>query len=213
MNPERFQQIETIYNDAIALEHGERGAFLDRACVDDSDLRREVESLLAYEQKAQSYMDTPALQMAAQSLAHQAGGTLVDRMLGRYQLLSLVGRGGMGEVYCAVDSRLNRLVAVKVLPPYLAADGERVHRFEQEARAIGGLNHPHICTLHDVGNDDEVHYLVFEYLAGEPLSDHLAKGPLPVRERWIMRFRLLTLWCARTSKASFIWISSPQMSC
>src|SRR5262249_37939903 len=86
---------------------------------------------------------------------------------------SLVGRGGMGDVYCAVDSRLNRLVAVKTLPSYMASDRQHVERFEREARAIAVLNHPHICILHDAGYDDGLHYLVFEYLVGEPLSARL----------------------------------------
>jgi serine/threonine protein kinase len=103
-------------------------------------------------------------------------------MLGRYQLLSLVGRGGMGDVYCAVDSHLNRLVAVKVLQPYMADDLERSRRFEQEARSIAALNHPHICTLHDAGEDAGTYYLVFEYLVGEMLSDRLRHGALPLPE-------------------------------
>ena len=178
----RLRNIETIYNDALTLQPGERAAFLDRVCSDDSDLRREVESLLAYAPQAETYMATPALQQAAESLAQDGKGTLVARTLGRYQLLSLVGQGGMAEVYCGVDSRLNRLVAVKVLPVYMASDRERVQRFEQEARAVAALNHPGICTLHDVGNEDGVHYLVFEYLAGEPLSERLLKGAVPFPE-------------------------------
>ena len=178
----RLRNIETIYNDALTLQPGERAAFLDRVCSDDSDLRREVESLLAYAPQAETYMATTALQQAAESLAQDGKGTLVARTLGRYQLLSLVGQGGMAEVYCGVDSRLNRLVAVKVLPVYMASDRERVQRFEQEARAVAALNHPGICTLHDVGNEDGVHYLVFEYLAGEPLSERLIKGAVPFPE-------------------------------
>lgn len=175
MNPGRLQHIQTLYNDALTLAPQERPAFLERACGSDSDLRREIDSLLAYEHQAESYLDTPAFQVAAQALADDGAGLLVDRRLGRYQLLSLVGRGGMGDVYCAVDSRLNRLVAVKTLPSYMARDHQHVMRFEQEARAIAMLNHPHICILHDAGYDDGLHYLVFEYLVGEPLSDRLSR--------------------------------------
>jgi serine/threonine protein kinase len=172
---ERLQHVQTLYNDAVALEPDERPAFLDRACGGDSDLRREIESLLAYEHQAETWLDRPAYQVAAEALAEEGTGPLVDRMLGRYQLLSLVGRGGMGDVYCAVDRRLNRLVAVKTLPSYMATDQQHVKRFEQEARAIAVLNHPHICILHDAGYDDGLHYLVFEYLVGEPLSDRLSR--------------------------------------
>jgi serine/threonine protein kinase len=121
------------------------------------------------------------MDFAAESLANQPDERM-GRMLGRYQLLSLVGRGGMGEVYCGVDTRLNRLVAVKVLPQYFVGNTQLIRRLEQEARAVAALNHPHICTLYDVGNDADMHYLVFEYLVGELLSERLLKGPLPFAE-------------------------------
>ena len=181
MNTERMQRIESLYNETLVLPDAERKAFLDQACGEDSELRKEIESLLVYQDQAETYMDRPAFHQVAQSLA-DGTGVLVDRMLGRYQLLSLVGRGGTAEVYCAVDTRLNRLVAVKVLPAFISADRKRVERFEDEARAIAGLNHPHICTLHDIGTEGEMHYLVFEYLVGEPLSDRLARGALPLSE-------------------------------
>ena len=178
MSPDRLQHIQALYNDALMLAPGDRAAFLHRACGDDDDLRNEVESLLTYQERAEQYMDRAAFEVAAQALADEGAGVLVDRMLGRYQLLSLVGHGGMAEVYCAVDSRLNRLVAVKILPMYMASDQDRVARFEQEARSIAVLNHPHICILHDAGYDDGLHYLVFEYLIGEPLSERLSREAL-----------------------------------
>jgi serine/threonine protein kinase len=182
MRPESLEQIEIIYNEALALPPEERPAFLDRACGDDRDLRGEIESLLLCEQQASTCLDKPAIHFVAESLASEGGGVFVGRMLGRYQLLSLVGQGGMGDVYCAVDTHLNRLVAVKILPTYLAKDPERLQRFTEEARVIAGLNHPRICVLHDVGHDDGMHYLVFEYLIGEMLSDRLSGGTLPVPE-------------------------------
>jgi eukaryotic-like serine/threonine-protein kinase len=102
--------------------------------------------------------------------------------LGPYEILSPLGAGGMGEVYRARDTRLDRFVAVKVLPEHLAADPELRERFEREARAVSSLNHPHICTLHDIGVQDGVSFLVMELLEGEPLADRLAKGRLPVNE-------------------------------
>lgn len=181
MSQDRMQRIESLYSETLALPIGERNAFLDRACGGDGELRREIESLLAYQEQAETYMDRPAFHQVAQSLA-DGTGVLIDRMLGRYQLLSLVGRGGTAEVYCAVDTRLNRLVAVKVLPAFISGDRERLDRFEHEARAAAVLNHPHICTLHDIGTEGEMHYLVFEYLVGEPLSDRLTRGALPLAE-------------------------------
>ena len=181
VNTERIQRMEELYGETLALPEGERQAFLDRECGADSDLRREIESLLAYQSQAETYLDRPAFDLVAESLADGAE-VLMDRMLGRYQLLSLVGLGGMAQVYCAVDTRLNRLVAVKVLPMLIAGDRERLERFEHEARAVAGLNHPYICTLHDIGSDGDMHYLVFEYLVGEPLSDRLSRGALPLSE-------------------------------
>jgi serine/threonine protein kinase len=102
--------------------------------------------------------------------------------LGPYEIQSAVGAGGMGEVYKARDSRLDRTVAVKVLPADLAADPDRRARFERGARAIAALSHPHICTTHDVGRHEDVDYLVMEYVEGETLTARLAKGPLPVAQ-------------------------------
>jgi serine/threonine protein kinase len=102
--------------------------------------------------------------------------------LGPYRILALLGSGGMGEVYRAHDTRLGRDVAIKVLAPHLAATPEVRARFEREARTISQLNHPHICTLHDIGHQDGTDYLVMELLEGETLAHRLEKGPLPVAE-------------------------------
>jgi serine/threonine protein kinase len=182
VNPERLQQIEALYNEVSALPPGERPVFLDGRCGNDTDLRGELDSLLACECETESYLDKPAIHFAAESLARQGAGQRVGQMLGRYQLLSMVGRGGSGDVYCSVDSRLNRLVAVKILAPYLADDPAWSKRFEQEARLIAALNHPHICILHDAGHERGVYYLVFEYLVGEVLSDRLSHEPMPLPE-------------------------------
>ena len=103
------------------------------------------------------------------------------RRLGNYEILSPIGAGGMGEVYKARDTRLGRTVAIKVLPEAVASDPARRERFEREARAISRLNHPHICTLHDIGEDEGVAYLVMEYIEGETLAERLRKGPLPLQ--------------------------------
>ena len=100
--------------------------------------------------------------------------------LGPYEILSLIGKGGMGEVYKAKDTRLDRTVAIKVLPEHFAESPERKARFEREAKAISQLNHPHICTLYDVGEQDGIDYLVMEYIEGETLAERLKKGPLPI---------------------------------
>src|SRR6202790_2809621 len=107
---------------------------------------------------------------------------LPGRRLGPYEILTAIGAGGMGEVYRARDTRLARIVAIKVLPTHLADRSELRERFEREARTIASLNHPHICTLHDIGRQDEIDYLVMEYLEGETLAQRLLKSPLPLEQ-------------------------------
>src|SRR5216683_2616849 len=102
--------------------------------------------------------------------------------LGPYEIQSPLGAGGMGEVYRARDTRLDRSVAIKILPTHLSSNPEAKQRFDREARAISSLNHPNICTLHDVGHQDGIDYLVMEFLEGETLADRLRKGPLPVEQ-------------------------------
>src|SRR6202051_3983407 len=108
--------------------------------------------------------------------------------LGPYEILSAIGAGGMGEVYKARDTRLDRIVAIKVLPSHLADRSELRERFEREARTIASLNHPHICTLFDIGQQDGTDYLVMEYLEGETLAQRLVKGPLPLEQ--VLRFAI-----------------------
>src|SRR6202043_3426975 len=105
---------------------------------------------------------------------------VTGRRLGPYEILSAIGAGGMGEVYRAKDTRLNRVVAIKVLPGHLADSPELRERLEREARTIGSLNHPHICTLYDIGHQDGTDFLVMEFLEGETLAQRLVKGPLPL---------------------------------
>src|SRR5574341_1357673 len=102
--------------------------------------------------------------------------------LGPYEIVAPIGAGGMGEVYKAQDSRLERTVAVKILPQHLSSDPERKQRFEREAKAISSLNHPHICTLHDVGSQDGVDFLVMEQIEGETLAQRLARGRVPMEQ-------------------------------
>jgi len=107
---------------------------------------------------------------------------LIPARLGPYEIVSRVGAGGMGEVYKATDTRLGRTVAIKVLPAHVAGDPAFRARFEREAKAISSLNHPHICTLHDIGHQEGTDFLVMEYLEGETLSNRLARGPLPLAQ-------------------------------
>jgi serine/threonine protein kinase len=171
----RHQQISRLYQEALELAREARAAFLEQACGADAALRLEVESLLASNDAANSFMAESALEVAAGFL----GESIPEgKMFGPYQIVSVLGAGGMGEVHRARDSRLGRTVAIKILPAYLSGDPELKRRFEREARAVAALNHPHICTLHDVGEQDGVPFLVMEYLEGETLAERLKKGPL-----------------------------------
>ena len=178
---DRWEQINRIYDEAVDVEEKNRAAFLEEACGDDSELRREVESLLAYDSQAKRFINQPALQMTAEKLASEPP-SLVGRKVGPYQIQGVLGAGGMGEVYKARDTRLNRAVAIKVLPRYLSERADLRQRFEREARVIASLNHPNICALHDIGREEGVDFLVMEYVEGETLSKRLRKGPLPTEQ-------------------------------
>ena len=180
MKPERYKQVEALYHAALGRKPEERLAFLEQSCGGDEGLRREVESLLGYDERAEQFIETPPDDVAVAMLAAEQKQSMVGRTLGHYRVVSLLGSGGMGEVYRATDTRLDRTVAVKVLPQHLSSDPERRQRFEREARAVSSLSHPHICALYDVGQQDGIDYLVMEYIEGESLADRLDKGALPV---------------------------------
>ena len=133
--------------------------------------------------------------------------------LGPYEILAPLGAGGMGEVYRARDTRLDRTVAIKVLPAHLSANPELQRRLEREAKAISQLSHPHICTLYDVGREGETDFLVMEYLEGETLARRLEKGPLPLSRPCAPPARSRPRWTGRIARRSSIGTSSPATSC
>ena len=180
MNSPRWQQVETLYHEALEQDSGARSAFLARACAADEELLREVEGLLSYGRRAEGFIELPAFEMAARALAkdpNEPTPSSGPREIGRYELLSLLGTGGMGEVYLALDTRLNRKVAIKLLPSEFAADAERVRRFEQEARAVSALNHPNIVTLFEIGENEGRHYIISELVDGQTLRQRMAETP------------------------------------
>jgi eukaryotic-like serine/threonine-protein kinase len=180
MTPDQWQRIRPILESALELEPANRPAFLDRAC-DDAFVRREVESLLASRELRSSFLEPPAVaQVDRDETTVSRVACTAGMKLGPYVIQSLLGAGGMGEVYRARDTRLDRTVAIKVLPAHLSSDPIRRQRFEREARAIAALQHSNICTLYDVGHQSGTDYLVMEYLEGETLASRLAKGPLPL---------------------------------
>ena len=135
MDSDRKRQITSIFHSAIAREGTERRAFLDGACADDSELRREVESLIESHERAGSFIDAPAYERSAELLQDEQQANLAGRNLGRYRIVSLLGAGGMGEVYLAEDTQLGRQLAVRVPAPSLPMTQSLVARFRQEARA------------------------------------------------------------------------------
>jgi serine/threonine protein kinase/tetratricopeptide (TPR) repeat protein len=174
VTPERWQEVKKILAAALEQPPGERRAYLDRACAE-PDVRREVEALIAaHDQADDSFMERPVT-TSKEELKSGA-------KLGPYHILGALGAGGMGDVYRARDTRLDRIVAIKVLSTHLADRPELRERFEREARTIASLNHSHICTLHDIGQQDGIDYLVMEYVEGETLSQRLRKGPLPLEQ-------------------------------
>ena len=174
----RWQLIEDLFHAALARPPAQRVAWLADACPTDADLQAEVLSLLAaHEQDEESALDLPAqlVQQAAQQLVAATPATLQSgQTLSHYQILSWLGRGGMGEVYLAEDTRLGRRVALKLLPTAFSQDAERVRRFEREARAASALNHPNIITIHEISTEGDTHFIATEYIEGETLRAHLA---------------------------------------
>jgi serine/threonine protein kinase/Tol biopolymer transport system component len=205
VDAERWRQVEQLYHAAMELEEDPRKAFLDRECAGDQALRVELESLIAYSQQTGRIIDKPALDAVvgaiAEELRAQDGNKIDERIgartgdnhivektlapgtkLGDYEVKSLLGLGGMGQVYRAHDRRLGRDVAIKVLPSFLSADSDRLRRFEQEARAAAALNHPNILAVFQMGTYKGAPYLVSELLEGETLREQIKRGHLLVRK-------------------------------
>src|SRR5262249_16862076 len=173
MTPERWQQVKEVLHGALELAPERRPEFLDEACSADQSLRQDVESLLASSDEVRAgFLQTSPVRVVLSK------GT----RLGDYEVHSLIGSGGMGEVYRAHDRRLDRDVAIKVLPSFLSSDPDRLRRFEQEARAAAALNHPNILAVLQMGTYEGAPYLVSELLDGLTLREHLRRGPLPTRK-------------------------------
>jgi serine/threonine protein kinase len=172
MTPERWERVKNLYDAAHARPQAERAAFLAQATAGDDELRREVENLLG-----QPVATAALVGRVGTAPPHRAAPQdLTGRRLGTFQIKALLGRGGMGEVYRAHDTKLGRDVAIKVLPPEFTADADRLARFEREARVVASLNHPHIAAIHGVEESDGVRGLVLELVEGDTLADRLARS-------------------------------------
>ena len=182
MTPARLQTIEEIFRAALDQEPDQISAFLDTACEGDEVLRAEVEALLASRQRAGSFIETSAVGLATRIIENGQADLLVGQTIGHYKISESIGTGGMGEVYLATDITAGRKAALKLLPMRFTGDAERLKRFQQEAHAVVGLNHPNILTVYEIGEDHSTHYIASELIEGETLRQRLMRGPMQLSE-------------------------------
>jgi eukaryotic-like serine/threonine-protein kinase len=175
MTPEQYERLTELFHAAREIAPDERAVFLDQASAGDADLRRELESLLAAHEQGVFTEKPPEDIAAGLYLAQQnnraPGAALLapQTRLDRYEIRSLLGKGGMGEVYLAQDTKLDRKVALKILPPAVASNQERMHRFVQEAKAASALNHPNIITIYEIDQADSAYFIATEFINGQTL--------------------------------------------
>src|SRR6267142_151244 len=176
MKPQQYERLTELFHRALEIAPDRRAAFLDQVCDGDAELRRELESLLTAHDERAAYTQMPPPDIAAGlyqaqqdngagTSASLAPGTRIDR----YEIRSLLGKGGMGEVYLAQDTRLHRLVALKLLPAAAAANEDRMRRFVQEAKAAAALSHPHIAQIFEIGEHNGTHFIAMEFVDGATL--------------------------------------------
>lgn len=195
MESERWKRIEQLYYSVLASPLAHRTAVLEQLCSDDQNLRREVESLLNAREQADNFLLPADLQAQIEDLISES--YLVGHTLGHYHILSPIGAGAMGEVYLALDTKLDRQVALKVLPARFTRDRERVARFRREAKAASALNHPNIITIYDIGEVDATWFIAMEFVDGVTLRERLNAGRNELRE--VLE---IILQCARALEAA-----------
>ena len=186
MDPERWERVKRIYSSALECGPDEQESFLNEACGGDDSLRKEVETLLAQQRKADGFMQAPAMEVAAHVMAKDQGKAIAESLAGQsvahYSIIEKIGEGGMGVVYRAKDTRLDRHVAIKSLPDIFAADPVRMARFEREAKILATLNHPNIASIYGLEESDGKRFLVMELVEGKTLAEQLKKGRIPLDE-------------------------------
>ncbi|REJ77488.1 MAG: hypothetical protein DWQ47_14010 [Acidobacteria bacterium] len=182
MNPERWQLVNQVFQSALELDTGEREKFLDDACREDASLRDQVETLLAANDQAGNFMTGNVAGDVDHLLNDGMGESEPGEKIGQYEVVSVLGKGGMGKVYLAKDPRLNRLVALKTLPPVLSSAGNYFRRFQTEAKAAANINHPNVATVYSVEETEEHRiFITMEYVEGRPLGESIPSDGLDIR--------------------------------
>src|SRR5216110_740947 len=176
MKAERWEKVIDLFQSALERAPEERAAFLDESCHDDEGMRREVESLLTSHERAENFIEVPAFKVAPELATNDSADALVGKLLGHYCIESLVGVGGMGEVYLARDERLGRKAALKLLPDSLTTDQTQLSRFKNEARSASALNHPNILTVYEIGAEGDRQFIATEFIEGITVRASLARG-------------------------------------
>ena len=182
MNNDDWEKAKGIFGDAIKIAPVERRRFLDEICQGDADTRREVESLLESFDDAESFMESSAAKEVASRIVEQNERPENGERVGHYEIISPIGEGGMGEVFLAKDTRLNRSVALKLLAAHITEDANRVSRFRQEALATSALNHPNIVTIYEIGEWRGRDFIATEFIDGMTLRDVLREKKLSIGE-------------------------------
>jgi serine/threonine protein kinase/tetratricopeptide (TPR) repeat protein/class 3 adenylate cyclase len=182
MTPDRWKRIDQLLDALLELDPARRSDFLDKSCADDEILRRELESLLSAHGRSEGFIDTLRSDAAAELFGLPGPENLLDHSISHYRVMSLLGSGGMGEVYLARDTTLGRPVALKLLAGDFTRDGSRVKRFQQEASAASALNHPGILTVYEIGQHEDLHFIATEYVEGETLRQRFQRSPMHLVE-------------------------------
>ncbi|HEY9502041.1 MAG TPA: serine/threonine-protein kinase, partial [Pyrinomonadaceae bacterium] len=175
-----WQRVREVFDSALRKEPADRQDYVNRVCGEDKQLLREVESLFSSLDHSDSFMETPAIAQVADLIANSAFET--GKRFGHYELTRRIGAGGMGQVYLALDLKLDRQVAIKILNDELSRDEANLKRFVREAKAASALNHPNIIVIHEIGESEGVHYLVSEFIEGKTLREVLTQAQMSVPE-------------------------------
>jgi len=176
MKAERWEKVIDLFQSALERAPEERAVFLDKTCHDDEGMRREVESLLTSHERAENFIEVPAFEVAPELATTDSSDALIGKLISHYRIESLIGIGGMGEVYLARDEGLGRKAALKLLPDSLTIDETQLGRFKNEARTASALNHPNILTVYEIGAEGNVQFIATEFIEGVTLRASLTSG-------------------------------------